>query len=229
MDALCSPAFLQEIPIESEGLERGQSQCGLHTFHMCLHGVESQELQVILSSANDHFKGNGPRANLFWMGKREIPGSWVRSDDVVNTVVAIIQFSKTMTHMNNFTRYLIHWLKHLEIPDGTQDKIVRQSRVFTVRECEAMMLQYKSPAELDEETQDMFERLRQHANPETQEESTELARLMGECNEWMEKNNLPDNFFDIPNEDLCEAVVQYAKSGCATAHAYRWTGDGQSA
>jgi hypothetical protein len=40
---------------------------------------------------------------------------------------------------------------------------------------------------------------------------------MGECNDWMEENKLPDDFFDLPNEDLCDAVVQYAKSDCPTA------------
>ena len=170
MDLRCSQAFLQEIPIQSEALDKGQSQCGLHTFLMCLHGVESQYLRAIFRSVHQHFEGNG--ANLFWMGEREIPSSWVHRDDVVRTTspVAILQFSEPMTHMPNFTRFLRTWLKKLHIPDETRDKIVRQLRVFTTHECEAMMLQYKSPAELDEETQDMFERLRQHANPETQEE-----------------------------------------------------------
>jgi hypothetical protein len=218
MDVRCSQAFLQEMPIDAEGMGRSQSQCGVRTFLVCFHGVESQELQVILRSASQHFEGNGNRANLFWIGKREIPGTWLQNDVMrVASVVAVIQFPKTMNHLFFFQRYLRNWMNKLRIPDKTQDKIALQSRVFTVRECEAMMLRYKSPVELDAGMQGTLERLRQIAKPETREESLELARLMGECNAWMEDNNFPDEFFDLPSEDLCEAVVEYARSGCASA------------
>jgi hypothetical protein len=186
---------------------------------LVFHGVGQQEQQVMFRSATQHFEGHGNRAILFYMGKCDVPGSWIQRDDVRSTesFVAIIQFSKPMNDWSNFTRYLSNWLNRLKISEETQDRILRQSRVFTTRECEAMNLRPKSPVELDPEIKDKLERLREIAKPETREESHELLRLMGECTEWMEKNDLPDEILDLPADELCDAVVEYSNSACTTA------------
>lgn len=219
MDVRCAKVYLHEMPIVAETSDRGRHQ-GLHTFTVCLHDVGPPEQQVMFRSAPQLFEGHGNSANLFYMGKCDVPGSWVKRDDVrsVESLVAIIQFSNSMTHWFNFKRYLVTWLKKLGMPNETQDRIVRQSRVFTTRECEAMNLRYKSPVELDTEIKDKLERLREiAAKPKTREESQELLGLMGECVEWMEKNDLPDEICDLPPDELCDAVVEYSNSSRTTA------------
>jgi hypothetical protein len=110
MDVRCSQTFLQEMPIQAEKPERCQSQ-GLRAFLLCFLCIDQRELQVIFRSAGQHFEGHGNKANLFWMGKRDILGSWIQRDDVVHTAsfVAVIQFSKTMIHLPNLIRHLRNW------------------------------------------------------------------------------------------------------------------------
>ena len=219
MDVRCAKVYLHELPIEADAPERQQSQ-GVRTMLIVFHGVGQQEQQVMFRSASQHFEGHGNRAILFYMGKCDIPGCWIQGIDVRSTesFVAVIQFSKAMPACTHFSRYLRNWLKKLHVSEATQDRIVRQSRVFTTRECEALNLRFETPVVgLDPEIRGTFERLREIAKPETREESQELLRLMGECSEWMEKNDLPDEISDLPVDELCDAVVRYSASGRTTA------------
>ena len=97
------------------------------------------------------------------------------------------------------------------------DKVVRQSRIFTVRECEALGLRYESPIEIDAGVRSDFERLTQLAQPKDEEQSREYRQLLGKCTEWMEEHDLPDEFYELPPDELLEAVTQYDASGGASA------------
>ena len=120
MDVGCTQAFLQELPIVAENPDAAPHQ-GISTLLLCLHGIEEQKLYVIFRSAAQHFEGRGNLANLCWMGKREIPGSWVQICNFVrvSSFVAVIQFSNAMPDQSSLTRYLTVWMKNLHISDPT--------------------------------------------------------------------------------------------------------------
>ena len=181
----------------------------LNTFLLCLDAMEEQQLSVIFRSALSHFENGGNTATLFWMGRRDVPGVWVDKGNVarVNCFVCSISFQSAMTKYN-FSRYLCNWLKKQRIPEQMVDTIARQSRVFTTWEAEAMGLRCEMPVEVDAETRSDFERLRQITQPKDEGQSRELRHLLGKCTEWMEENDLPDEMFELPPDELFEAVTQ---------------------
>ena len=186
MDVQCARAFLQELRIRAEELTVASQ--GVSTFLLNLHAMDEREVSVTFRSAAQHFEGGGSSANLFWIGKRDVPGAWVDMGDVtyVSSFVAVLQFESAMLKAN-FVRYLCNWLKKQHIPEHVVDKVARQSRVFTTREAEALGLRYETPVEVDAGTRSDFERLRQLARPEGEGESREFRQLLGTCTEWMEK------------------------------------------
>ena len=216
VDIGCTKTFLQEMRIRTEASSVVVPV--FTTFLLCLHDMEERELSAVFRSAAQHFQSGGNPANLFWVGKRDVPGSWVDTGNVahVNTFVAILQFEEAMLK-TNFTLKTRNWLKKLCLPDQAIDKVARLSRVFTIRECESMDIRFESPLEVDADVRGDFERLREIAQPENEEESRELRQLLGKCTEWMEDNDLPDEFFEMPNDKLIEAITQYSDSGGASA------------
>jgi hypothetical protein len=213
MDVQCARAYLQEMRIRAEDPNRVVR--GWNTFLVCLHAMDGPEVSAAFRSAAQHFEGQN-KANLFLIGKRDIPGSWVDMDNVacVSSFVAILQFEGAMLKAN-FTRYLGNWLNKQRIPDQVIDKVVRQSRIFTVRECEALGLRYESPIEIDAGVRSDFERLTQL--PKDEEQSREYRQLLGKCTVWMEERDLPDEFYELPPDELLEAVTRYDASGGASA------------
>jgi hypothetical protein len=185
---------------------------GWNTYLLPLHGIGERELSVVFRSAVHHFEG-GHSANLFFMGQLDIPGIWAGLGDVacVSSYVVVIQFECRMLKAN-FERYISNWLKKQYIPEQVIDKVARRSRVFTTHLCEAMGIRYESPVEIDAGVRNDFERLRQLARPENEQESQELLQLLGKCTDWMEDNDLPDEVFDLPAEKLIDAVTHYSTS-----------------
>ena len=215
MDVQCARAYLQEMRIRAEDPNRVAR--GWNTYLVCLHAMDGPEVSATFRAAVQHFEGQH-KANLFLIGKRDIPGSWVDMGNVacVSSFVAILQFEDAMTKFN-FTRYLGNWLNKQRIPDQVIDKVVRQSRIFTVRECEALGLRYESPIEIDAGVRSDFERLSQLAEPKDEEQTKELRCLLGKCEEWMEENDIPTEISDLPVEELFDAVIQYSASADASA------------
>ena len=216
MDVQCARTFLQEMRIGVEDPDK--IAWGWNAFLLPLHGMDEHELSVAFRSATHHFEGGGNSANLFFMGKRDIPGVWVDMGDAacVSSFVAVIHFESAMLKAN-FVRYLCNWLKKQRIPEQVVDKVARQSRVFTTRECDAMGIRLESPVEVDAGVWSDFERLRQIAKPENEQESRELLELLGKFTEWMEDNDLPDEFFELPADQLIDAVTHYSTSSSASA------------
>ena len=215
MDVQCAKAFLQELRIRVD--DSTTALQGFSTFLLVLDAMDEQEVSVTFRSAAQHFKGNGNSANLFFIGKRDIPGAWVDKGNVcaVSCFVAVLQLESTMSKQN-FTRYLCTWLKNQRIPAQVVDAVARQSRVFTVRECEAMGLRFEAPVEVGAEIRSDLARLREIAQPRDQGESREFRQLLAKCVEWMEESNLPDEIIDLPPDELFDAVVQYGASGGAS-------------
>ena len=110
MDVQCAQTFLHEMRIELEDPDKIAR--GWNTFLLPLHGMDEHELSVVFRSAVYHFEG-GHSANLFFMGKRDIPGTWVDMDDVafVNSYVIVIQFERT-TQKTNMVRSVSTWQKN---------------------------------------------------------------------------------------------------------------------
>ena len=219
MDVQCARTYLQEMRIRTE--EPDKVVHGLNAFLLLLHGMNQQQVSVVFRSAAQHFEAGGNPANLFWIGKRDIPGSWVDEGNsaYVSSFIAILQFENAMHNRNNFNRQLHNWLKKQCIPGEVVDKTVRWARVFTARESEAMGLRYETPLEIDAGILGDFERLSQIARPKDADESRELRHLLGKCTEWMEENNIPDEVADRPMDELFEAVTEYSASGGASASA----------
>ena len=214
MDVQCARVYLQEMRIRAE--DSAAVVQSFSTFLLNLHAMDGPEVSATFRAAVQHFEGQN-KANLFLIGKRDIPGAWVDSNVAcVSSFVAILQFENAMTKFN-FTRYLGNWLNKQRIPDQVIDKVVRQSRIFTVRECEALGLRYRSPIEIDAGVRSDFERLSQLAQPKDEEQSREYRQLLGTCTEWMEERDLPDEFYELPPDELLEAVTQYDASGGASA------------
>ena len=111
MDVQCARTFLQEMPIGVANSCRLVSQA-VNSFIMCFHGMEESELSIIFRSAAQHFEGRRNLADLFWIGRRDVPGSWVQTSDVatVNCFVGILQFSHPMPDRCHFTRYMQTWI-----------------------------------------------------------------------------------------------------------------------
>ena len=217
MDVQCARSYLHEMRIKVEDPGKIASR-GWNTFLLPLHGMNDHELSVTFRSAVHHFEGSGNSANLFFMGKRDIPGVFVGLDGVtrVSSFVAVIQFESVM-QKTNFVRYLCAWLKKQGIPEQVIDKVAQRTRVLTTHLCEAMGIRFESPVEIDAGVRNDFERLRQIAKPENEQESRELLQLLGKCTEWMEDNDLPDEIFELPADQLIDAVTQYSTSHGASA------------
>ena len=217
MDVQCARTFLQEMRIRAE--DPNTSVHGLRAFLLPLYGMDERQMSAVFRSAAQHFEGTGNSVNLFWVGKRDIPGSWVDVCSVVcvNSFVIVLQFENRIQHRNNFSRFVNNWLKKQGTPEEVIDKIVRWARVFTTREGEAMGLKCESPLEIDAEIRGDFERLRLLARPENEDESRELRSVLGRCTEWMEENDIPEEISDLPVDELFEAIIQHSTSGGASA------------
>ena len=215
MDVQCARTFLQEMRIKMGEMTVGVN--GSSTFLINLHAMDEREVSIVFRSAAQHFECGGNPANAFWIGKRDLPGAWVDMGDIthVSSFIAIVQFEKAMTRFN-FSRYLSNWLKRQSMGEQVIDKVTRQSRIFTTRECEAMGLRYESPVEIDEEIRSDFERLSEIAHPKDEDESREFRQLLGKCTAWMEEQDLPDEFFEMPSDELFEAVTRYNPSSGAS-------------
>jgi hypothetical protein len=189
-----------------------------NSFLIVLHAMNEQEVSVTFRSAAQHFEGGGSIAEMFWMGKRDLPGTWVGVGSAarVNCFVAILQLEKRMLKAN-FTRFLCTWLKKQGIPEKVIDTVVQQSRVFTTREAEAMGLRCVSVIDVDPEIRSDFERLRSLARPEDEQQSQELRKLLGKCTDWMDENDIPDEIYQLPVDELFDAVIQYSTSGGTSA------------
>ena len=216
MDVQCARSYLQEMRIRV--VDSVVATQTFKSFVIILHPMDEREVSVFFRSAAHHFEGGVHPAEVFFIGKRDVPGGWVGMTGVacVNCFVAILQFEKA-TMKANFTRFLCNWLKKQCIPEKVIDKVAQQSRVFTTREAEAMGLRYASVVEVDAETRSDFERLRQLARPDNERESKELRCLLGKCTDWMEENDIPDEICDLPVDELFDAVIQYSTSGGASA------------
>ena len=215
MDVQCARSFLQEMLIKTGGTAAAVN--GASTFLINLHAMDEREVSIVFRSAAQHFECGGNPANAFWIGKRDLPGAWVDMGDVthVSSFIAIVQFERSMSKFN-FLRYLSNWLKKQSIGEQVIDNVRRQSRIFTTRECETMGLRYESPVEIDEEVRSDFERLSELAQPKDEDESREYRQLLGKCTAWMEEQDLPDEFFEMPSDELFEAVTRYNPSSGAS-------------
>ena len=216
MDVQCARSYLHEVRIQV--VDSVVATQTFKSFLIILHAMDEREVSVTFRSAAQHFEGGGNPADAFWIGKRDLPGAWVGVGSVacVNCFVAILQLEKS-TMKANFTRFLCNWLKRQCIPEKVIDKVAQQSRVFTTREAEAMGLRYVSVVDVDPEIRSDFERLRRLARPEDEQQSREMRMLLGKCTDWMDENDIPDEIYQLPVDELFEAVIQYSTSGGASA------------
>ena len=216
MDVQCARSYLHEMRIRV--VDSVVATQTFNSFLIILHAMDEREVSVTFRSAAQHFEGGGNPADVFWIGRRDLPGAYVGMFGVarVNCFVAILQLEKT-TLKTNFTRFLCNWLRKTCIPENVIDKVAQQSLVFTTREAEGMGLRYVSAIEVDAEIRSDFERLHRIARPVDEQQSQELRQLLGKCTDWMDENDIPDEICQLPVDELFEAVIQYSTSGGASA------------